>query len=107
MRDALFANATTMTELLAHLLALYLALGLMLVGFGYMLFGKLGGARAAQFYFARSLRWALRHGHALFMTVLITVWGAFVLWIGRPLVHRLLRALQWCVRRERGWLRSQ
>lgn len=95
---------TTLLELLAHLFGLYVAFGLMLVGFGYMFSGRLGGARAAQVYFGASLRWTLRHVRSLLTTVLTTLWGAFVLWIGRPLTHRLLRALHWLLARERGWL---
>lgn len=97
----------TMLELLAHLLALYVAFGLMLVGFGFMFMGKPGGVRTAQWYFGASLRWMLRHARALLTTVLTIVWGAFVLWIGRPLVYRLQRMVQWLLARERGWLRNR
>ena len=40
------------------LIELYIAFGVMLTGFGYMVAGKVGGGRVASFYFGRSLRWA-------------------------------------------------
>jgi hypothetical protein len=84
----------TMLELLAHLLGFYVAIGLMFVGFGYMFSGKVGGTRAARFYFGRSVGWMLRSMRTMVTTVLVAAWSAFVLWVGRPLVRRLLHAFR-------------
>ena len=92
----------TMLELVAHLLGLYVAIGAMLVGFGYMVSGKVGGSRVAQFYFGRSLRWALRALRTMLTALLVAVWGALAWWIGRPLSRGLLYAFRWWVGRMRG-----
>ena len=91
-----------MLELLAHLLGLYVAIGLMLVGGGLMVAGKLGGSRVAQFYFGRSLRWMLRSMRTMMTAVLVAVWGVLVALIGRPLVRGLRSALRRWAARMRG-----
>ena len=94
-----------MLDVIAHLLGLYVAMGMMLVGFAYMFAGKAGGTRAAHFYFTRSSQWALRQVRSLFSAVLISVWAAFTVWVGRPLLHAFMQGLRWFATRERGWLR--
>src|ERR1700730_13458224 len=92
-------------QILVLLLELYGALGLMLIGFGYMFSGKSGGRRAAQFYFGRSLRWTWAYVRRVLRAVLIYAWGAFIFWISRPIGHWLWRGARWFVTRQRGWLR--
>ena len=72
------------------LVELYVAFGVMLIGFGYMFAGKTGGGRVAQFYFGGSLRWTLRRLRALVVGVLTSLWGLCVLalaGIGRAIVR--------------------
>jgi hypothetical protein len=52
-----------MTEALAiagALLQLYIAVGVMLIGCGYLAAGTIGAGRVAAFYFGRSVRWVAR-----------------------------------------------
>jgi len=77
------------------LLELYLVLGVMLIGFGVMFAGKSGGARAAEFYFGRSLRWALGRVRLLSVSVLALAWSFLLFWILRPLGFGLWLAARW------------
>ena len=81
-------------RILIALLELYLALGLMCIGFGYMFAGKSGGTRVAQFYFGRSLRWTYRHVCAAFRRVLTALWVMLIHRILRPLGRLLLLGLR-------------
>lgn len=105
MADA-FTDAMAVTQLLAPVLALYVALGIMATGFGFMVSGKNGGKCAAHFYFARSLSWSIEHVRALFTTVFATLWGV-LLSIARPLTHYLWHAMRWVVTRQRGWVQGR
>jgi hypothetical protein len=78
----------------------------MVIGFGFMFSGKVGGASAAQFYFGRSLRWALRGVRALIATVLAMVATVLVVWIARPLGRAVVRGLRALFRRRPGTLRA-
>lgn len=76
------------------LLELYVAFGIMLIGFGYMLAGKTGGGWVAQFYFAGSWRWTLRRLRALVVGLLAGLWALvrlalagirrLIMWLARP-----------------------
>jgi hypothetical protein len=101
------SRVTIMVQLLMLLLELYIALGLMLVGFGYMLQGKNGGARAARFYFANSLWWSWWRMRRLVTVVLASISGVLMFWILRPLMDHVWRGTRWFVTRERGWLRPR
>jgi hypothetical protein len=81
-------------QILIALLELYLTVGLMLIGFGYMFAGKGGGTRVAQFYFGRSVRWTLSHVRDLVRRVLATLWFVLIHWIVRPLSRAVIRALR-------------
>jgi hypothetical protein len=81
-------------QIAVAMLELYLALGLMVIGFGYMFSGKAGGARAAQFYFGGSLRWTLRQIRTVLSAALAMVWVVLVMWIARPLGRALVRGLR-------------
>jgi hypothetical protein len=83
-----------MPRILIALLELYLALGLMCIGFGYMFAGKSGGTHAAQFYFGRSLRWALSHMRDLVRHVLATFWSVLIHRIVRPFGRGVIRGLR-------------
>ena len=81
-------------QVLLALLQLYLAIGLMCIGFAYMFSGKSGGTRAAHFYFGRSLRWTFRHVRAALRRVLTALWVTLIHRILRPLGRALLRGLR-------------
>ena len=89
------------------LFELYLALGVMAIGFGFMFAGKDGGARAARFYFVGSSRWTLQRTRALLGMILVALWSGFVLLIARPLMHALRRAARWVVNRARSRLQPR
>lgn len=92
-------------EIAILLLEFYVALGLMVIGFGFMLAGKLGGASVARFYFGGPLRWTFWRLRRVIPGLMASIWAALLAWLLRPLGVRLLRALQWLASRERGWLR--
>jgi hypothetical protein len=76
-------------QLVVLLAELYVAFGIMFIGFGYMVMGKIGGQRAAWFYFGRSLRWSLRSLRFVFAASLAFVWRTL-----RSLARRLWWALR-------------
>jgi hypothetical protein len=86
---------------------LYAAIGMSFIGFGYMIFGKDGGERAARFYFGRSFYWMLGHIRALVAFVIGVLRVVVVDWIVLPIGQYVLRGLRWFVTRERGWLRPR
>jgi hypothetical protein len=83
-----------------------MALGVMLIDFGYMIGGKASGVRTAQFYFAGSLRWTVGHLRQLLVIVLASAVATIMRWIVRPITYRLWRALRRLSALPRGWLRS-
>jgi hypothetical protein len=91
-------------EIAIAMLELYAAVGVMCIGFGYMFAGKNGGARAAQFYFGRSLRWTGAHLRLLIRRVASLAWNLFVWWIVHLLAQGLLVGLRWLFARKAGWL---
>jgi hypothetical protein len=92
-------------HIIVLVLELYIALGMMVIGFGYMLAGKNGGSRAAGYYFGNSIRWTWWRLRRLVAAVLAALSGALMFWIIRPLAYRLWRGIHWFVTRQRGWLR--
>jgi hypothetical protein len=95
----------TIRQLIVILLELYIALGMVSVGFGCLFAGKQGAKRAAQKYFGTSLRWAwFKMRRALAATVSFA-WEALMRFVIRPLAYHLWRGIQWLATREPGWLR--
>ena len=84
------------------MLELYVALGIMAIGFGVMFAGKHGASRVAHLYFAGSLSWTIAHVRALITTVLATLWH-LVLSILQPVAHALVRGVRWLLTRKAGW----
>jgi hypothetical protein len=81
-----------LAQLALFVFQLYLALGFVCIGFGFMVLGKNGGRRAAQFYVGGSLRWAwLRLTRVLrALSALLWFWSLLsVRWIGRALLTGL------------------
>src|SRR5262245_31425465 len=83
----------------------YLAFGIMLIGFAYMVAGKNGGSRTARWYFGNSVRWTWWRFRLLIRRTLTFLWQALVFWIVRPLSFRVWEGVRWLATRERGWLR--
>jgi clan AA aspartic protease (TIGR02281 family) len=77
------------------LVELYIAIGVMLIGFGYMIAGKIGGGRVASFYFGRSLRWVRDRVRLVLAWTLTRVGTIALFWIARPLAYRLWLGLRW------------
>jgi hypothetical protein len=86
------------------LLELYVALGIMLLGLGYMVGGKNLGGRVARFYFAGPLRWSLWRLRRLLAALIAVLSGTLMFWVIRPIGYRLWRGIRWFLTRERGWL---
>jgi clan AA aspartic protease (TIGR02281 family) len=82
-------------EIVFLLFQLYVALGLMAVGFGFMLAGKTGGGQVARYYFGRSARWLLLQLRFLTAAVLTTIWQLLIDHVLHPLARHLQRALAW------------
>jgi hypothetical protein len=92
-------------HLLVLSLELYLVLGIMAIGFGYMIAGKNGGKRVARWYFANLLRWVWWRVRGLVGVLLSLVWSVPMFRIVRPLLYRLGRGVRWLLTRDRGWAR--
>jgi clan AA aspartic protease (TIGR02281 family) len=87
-----------MTEalyLIILLVELYMAVGVMLIGFGFMVAGKIGSSRVASFYFGMSLRWMVQRVTALLAWMLTGVVLFLEVWIIRRLASRLWRGMRW------------
>jgi hypothetical protein len=93
------------TEVALLLFEIYLALGVMLIGAGFMVLGKNGGSRVARWYFGNSLRWLWWRMRSFFTAVLSAIFTALMFWVLRPLAYHLWRGLRWLATREAGWLR--
>jgi predicted aspartyl protease len=93
-------HSDALCSIVVALFELYLTLGLMAIGFAFMLAGKEGGARAARFYFAGSLRWVGTHALAigrgvvfhiawLMTRMMALLWSALRAHLLRPLMQWL------------------
>lgn len=102
----MYTDDSGLAQLLGHVLALYVALGMMAVGYGYMFAGKDGGARAAHWYFGGSLRWTLGHVWGVILTVLATLWAAVAASV-RTIAHHVWRGLRWLFTHQRGPARQR
>ena len=84
-------------ELIANVLALYAALGLMGIGFALMLAGREGAHRLARALYLAPLVWAGRR-IAMLITAAGTGLAGFVMqWIVRPFMAELAFWLRWLV----------
>jgi clan AA aspartic protease (TIGR02281 family) len=92
---------TEFAHIAVLLIELYVALGVMAIGFGYMLAGRLGGSRVAGFYFGRSLRWVGARVRGLVTAVLALVKTLLVAGLVRPLLLGLQKSLRWLAGRRR------
>src|SRR5690349_10899183 len=89
-------------QVVVLLLELYATVGVMFIGFGYMFAGKNGGARAAHFYFGRSLHWTAAKVRLLITSLLSLTWHILIWWVLRPVGHAASLGLRWLFSRKSG-----
>jgi hypothetical protein len=91
-------------EVAVLLFRLYLALGIMWIGLGFMVMGKNGGSRAARWYFANSLRWCWWRFRRLARILAFWLVTALMFLVVRPVAYQVGRGIRWLLTRELGWL---
>ena len=94
-------------QLLVMLIAYYLTLGIMGVGFATMFAGEQGARAAARFFFLTPVQRLVGQARVGSVALLAGVWRILVKYTFRPFIEELTYWLRWLTTRERGWLQRK
>ena len=93
-------------DVIEQLFILYVAVGIMLAGFGMMLGGPPQAKAALRYFFLRPLKWLLATLRSWLWLVLGLIASAVLVYVLAPIGRSIARAWRWLTTRERGSLRK-